>query len=329
MDKFTIMQQCYQDSSLKMSSKLVMQYLVYKSGNHGTCFPSVETIAKELSLSERTIQRHMRILEKAGYLTVRARYMNQGCYAEQLSNSYELNLNLSYQKSGINQATEKERELSEKQKHNSKAGQIKKAGLIKRIFSCPNLKASDKLLLIYLTHKSGKNGVTVKSMEHILEAMNICLKTFFKILKRIVNTGFITARQEGNCLVFCLKEEEKKHQESEQVSYLEANQESEQEAQPEFNQESVKETKNPEGKVLTPEPEPHPENPEPQQEEFLFSIPVLQIIRTGPGRFRIRSIGRGRFRDICLSISGSNRNYRNPVRIRQNIKHYERYLDDS
>ena len=163
------------------------------------------------------------------------------------------------------------------------------------------------------------------------------MKTFSKILKRIVNTGFITARQEKDCLVFLLKEDLNKTQEAvkelHQKSAQEPNQEYQDAKDFDKNQKaSDLELGNWKYEIEQEVPEQqetYPENLGTHQEMFLFSIPVLQIIRTIHGRFMLRHIRMGRFRDIRSPMPGSNRNYRNPVRIRQNIKHYERYLDDS
>lgn len=56
INKFDLLNLVYQDNNLKMSSKLIMQYLVYRSSSEGSCFPSVTTMANDLCVSDRTVQ---------------------------------------------------------------------------------------------------------------------------------------------------------------------------------------------------------------------------------------------------------------------------------
>ena len=82
-NKYDLLRQCYQDAEIKRSGKALMQYLVYIS-NKQHCVPAVNTIAAALSISKRTVQRHMRMLEQRGYIIRKSRYYNH----EQLSNEY-------------------------------------------------------------------------------------------------------------------------------------------------------------------------------------------------------------------------------------------------
>lgn len=65
-------------------AKAVYVYLRDRSNKEGICWPGVKTIAKELKLSTRTIQRAMQDLEKAGLVTRQFRYRKNGSYTSNL-----------------------------------------------------------------------------------------------------------------------------------------------------------------------------------------------------------------------------------------------------
>lgn len=46
---------------------VVYRYLKDRANKDGTCYPSIGTIAKDLKLSRRTVQRAISDLEKTGY----------------------------------------------------------------------------------------------------------------------------------------------------------------------------------------------------------------------------------------------------------------------
>jgi hypothetical protein len=59
------------DSELPSSAKLVALMLsTHMAGDGSSCFPSVPTLAMETSLSERCVQKHVRLLCSTGWLTV-------------------------------------------------------------------------------------------------------------------------------------------------------------------------------------------------------------------------------------------------------------------
>ena len=50
----------------------------YQSNKDGTCYPSIGTIAKDLKLSRRTVQRAIADLEKTGHLQKEQRWRENG-----------------------------------------------------------------------------------------------------------------------------------------------------------------------------------------------------------------------------------------------------------
>lgn len=72
-------------SSAKAVYKTLLQYA---SRETWSCFPSIKRIAKDTSLSERTVQRQLRILEKEKYILRISRKKESNGYT---SNIYFLN----------------------------------------------------------------------------------------------------------------------------------------------------------------------------------------------------------------------------------------------
>ena len=56
----------------------VYMYLKERADRNSQCFPAMSTIAKELNLSRRTVQRAVRDLIKAGYLMTEQRWRQKG-----------------------------------------------------------------------------------------------------------------------------------------------------------------------------------------------------------------------------------------------------------
>ena len=77
----------YGEEELSHRAVTVYVYLRDRSNKEGSCWPGVKTIARELKLSPRTVQRAMRDLEKVGLVTRQARYRENGSYT---SNKYFL-----------------------------------------------------------------------------------------------------------------------------------------------------------------------------------------------------------------------------------------------
>ena len=53
---------------------VVYRYLKDRANRDGTCYPAIGTIAKDLKLSRRTVQRAIADLEKTGYLQKEQRW---------------------------------------------------------------------------------------------------------------------------------------------------------------------------------------------------------------------------------------------------------------
>lgn len=77
----------YSEDSLSHRAKTVYVYLRDRSNQDGICWPGIKTIAKELKLSARTVQRAIRDLETAGLVTRQFRYRANGSHT---SNIYSI-----------------------------------------------------------------------------------------------------------------------------------------------------------------------------------------------------------------------------------------------
>ncbi|MFT8314989.1 MAG: helix-turn-helix domain-containing protein [Clostridium sp.] len=76
-------------SNLPSRAKQIMFYLINRANAEGTCFPSVRTIARDCGVSERTVQRTMKVLLEAGFVIKDNRYRDNG---GQSSNLYKLQI---------------------------------------------------------------------------------------------------------------------------------------------------------------------------------------------------------------------------------------------
>lgn len=56
------------DTRLDASAKLVLMVLGSRTNKDGACWPAVETVAREASLSVRTVKRSLQLLEEAGWI---------------------------------------------------------------------------------------------------------------------------------------------------------------------------------------------------------------------------------------------------------------------
>lgn len=56
----------------------VYMYLKDRANKDGTCYPAIGTIAKDLKLSRRTVQRAVADLEQSGYLIKEQRWRENG-----------------------------------------------------------------------------------------------------------------------------------------------------------------------------------------------------------------------------------------------------------
>ena len=88
MKKYELLEKVYK-SNLPSRAKQIMFYLINRSNAEGTCFPSVRTIASDCGISERTIQRTMKVLLEEGFVIKENRYRDNG---GQSSNLYKLQI---------------------------------------------------------------------------------------------------------------------------------------------------------------------------------------------------------------------------------------------
>ena len=77
----------YNEENLPHRAKAVYLYLRDRADAAGLCWPGIKTIAKELALSVRTVQRAMQDLEQAGLIQKEHRYRSNGSFT---SNLYRL-----------------------------------------------------------------------------------------------------------------------------------------------------------------------------------------------------------------------------------------------
>ena len=73
----------YADTELPHRARTVYMYLCDRAGG-GSCWPGIKTIARDLHLSPRTVQRALNDLEHAGYIRRENRYRENGSRASNL-----------------------------------------------------------------------------------------------------------------------------------------------------------------------------------------------------------------------------------------------------
>ena len=78
----------YADPDLPYRARTVYMYLRDRAGG-GSCWPGVKTIAHDLHLSPRTVQRALNDLERAGYIQRQRRHRENGSCT---SNLYIINM---------------------------------------------------------------------------------------------------------------------------------------------------------------------------------------------------------------------------------------------
>ena len=72
------LQEIYDDRNLTHRAKAVYIYLSDRADTLRQCWPSIGTIARELSLSRSTVQRAIQDLREQGYLETRQRWRENG-----------------------------------------------------------------------------------------------------------------------------------------------------------------------------------------------------------------------------------------------------------
>lgn len=88
MQKRDILDKVYR-SNLPSRAKQIMFYFINRANAEGTCFPSLRTIACDCGVSERTIQRTMKVLLEERFVIKENRYRDNG---GQSSNLYKLQI---------------------------------------------------------------------------------------------------------------------------------------------------------------------------------------------------------------------------------------------
>ena len=68
----------YADTLLPPRAVSVYMYLKDRSNSAGSCWPGIKTIAHDLHLSPRTVQRALNDLEHAGYIERQRRHRENG-----------------------------------------------------------------------------------------------------------------------------------------------------------------------------------------------------------------------------------------------------------
>lgn len=79
----------YQNDELSHRAKSVYMYLRDRADASGICWPSINTIAADLKLSRRTVQRALNDLERAGLVKRQPRSRPNGSLT---SNQYRITL---------------------------------------------------------------------------------------------------------------------------------------------------------------------------------------------------------------------------------------------
>jgi len=68
------------DTSLNEVDKMVWLVLKYHAKQKQTCWPSLRLTAREMKKSERTVERHMKKLQRAGWVVVTQRFNSSNIY---------------------------------------------------------------------------------------------------------------------------------------------------------------------------------------------------------------------------------------------------------
>ncbi|TYQ17863.1 UNVERIFIED_CONTAM: Transcriptional regulators [Acetivibrio alkalicellulosi] len=88
MKKGEVLDKVYK-SNLPSRAKQIMFYLINRANIEGTCFPSIKTIARDCGVSDRTVQRTIKILVESGFIKKNSRYREKG---GQTSNLYTIDV---------------------------------------------------------------------------------------------------------------------------------------------------------------------------------------------------------------------------------------------
>jgi len=87
---FTLMAKTMSLNVGSLAKKMVLIKLADQANDHGSCWPSYQTIAEACQVSRRTVIRHIKSLEEDGYLTITKTYDKAN--KKNFSNRYQLTL---------------------------------------------------------------------------------------------------------------------------------------------------------------------------------------------------------------------------------------------
>jgi|GEM_PF-2325370 len=204
--KYDLMNRVYKDNRLKRTTKAVMQYLVALSGKE-KCNPAVSTIAQAIGMSERTVQRHMRLLEQYGYLERKSRYYRH----EQITNEYVFILSVVNE----NEAKVLPIGIKETESDISEAGKaaagipahpLRKKDYLKWIYrDNQKLLPAEKVLLTYLVHKANVHGRAYGRINAICHDIRISRRQIRKLLCSIRRKGIVQVKNNQNTITVQLQ----------------------------------------------------------------------------------------------------------------------------
>lgn len=202
--KYDLLNRAYRDTRLKRTTKALMQYLVAKA-DQLSCHPSVATIAAAIRMSERTVQRHMRLLEKYGYLIRRSRYYRD----EQLTNQYEFILDVIDAAEGFstrNLLKEQAEKCCDDTSNFNKIQCIKQIGKTK-------LSNKERLVLIYLVHKANQNGIAYGNIHKISKELHMSQRLLWRVILSLREEGYCMLKNQGKNIIVKLNQETDKKEE--------------------------------------------------------------------------------------------------------------------
>lgn len=204
--KYDLMNRVYQDSRLKRTTKAVMQYLVALSGKE-KCNPAVSTIAQAIGMSERTVQRHMRLLEQYGYIERKSRYYRH----EQITNEYVFILS-------VVDGDKKKRlpigNREEGQKLTAAGASaegipshpVRKKEYLEWIYQQNHsLGAAERVLFAFLTHKADMHGRVYGRIMNICQELHISRRQLKRLLCSIRSKGMIQLKSNQDMIAVQLR----------------------------------------------------------------------------------------------------------------------------
>lgn len=200
--KYDLLNRVYADTRLKRTTKSLMQYLVAKSDDK-SCHPSVATIAAAIRMSERTVQRHMRELEKYHYLVCRKRFYRN----EQLTNQYEFVLDV-MDTSDTNMRPSADLGIDYKkymEDHEAEKQNLSKIKYIKYI-SESRLSNKECLVLIYFVHKANQNGIAYSNIKKVSKELHMSARLLWKTILELRAKQYLLLKSNAGKIIVKLTE---------------------------------------------------------------------------------------------------------------------------